>query len=516
MPTMNFGRLVDQQRIRRGHKPALISEDGDVWTYERLADATHATAVYLAEQGIGKGDRVVLMGMNSPDYVCAVLAVYRLGAVAVPLNYRLQVEEVDFLVRDSGAVAVLADAGHVAVLNPICDAVDITTRLVITPDPAAPSSWVDLRQVMRDHSGQAAPLCAVSFEDPQRIMYTSGTTNRPKGVVITHGMAFLNVLAQTTELELTSSETALVSSPLYHVAAWDSPGVGVLFNGGTLVIMRKFDAPLALRLIEEHRVTGGIFVQAILHGLRAASDGSRDLSSLRWIIFGAAAGELYREVHQMLPGTRLVQAYGMTEACSVIAYIDAAHAESKRGSVGTAVPFVEYRVVDPRENDAPPGVAGEVVIRGPKVTPGYWNDDSLTTEAWRGGWFHTGDIGVMDEDGFLYITDRLKDMIRSGGENVASQEIERIIYTHPLVSEVAVVGIPDPRWQEVPRAYIVLKPGAALTEEEVISHCREHLASFKTPKSVVFIEELPRNPSGKVLKRVLREQVANENPPVTV
>jgi fatty-acyl-CoA synthase len=505
MSSMNFGRLVDIQRVRRGTEPALITEDGEQWTYERLADAVHATAAFLTERGVGRGDRVALMGMNSAEYVAAVLAVYRLGAVAVPLNYRLQSEELEFLVRDSGAVAVMADADFIDVLDPICDDRSIGTRLVVHGSSAT-TTWLPLSQVMADHSGSRAPLCPVSFDDPQRIMYTSGTTSRPKGVVITHGMASLNVIAQTSELELTSSDTALVSSPLYHVAAWDSPGIGVLFNGGRLVIMRRFDAPLALRLIEEHRVTGGIFVQAILHGLRAAADGSRDLSSLRWIIFGAAAGELYREVQEMLPSTRLVQAYGMTEACSCIAYMDVAHAVSKRGSVGTAVPFVEYRVVDPSDHDAGPGVPGEVVLRGPKVTPGYWHDEELTAEAWRGGWFHTGDVGMVDEDGFLYITDRLKDMIRSGGENVASQEIERVIYNHPLVAEAAVVGIPDPRWQEVPRAYIVLKPGASLSEGELIAYCRDHLASFKTPKSVVFLGELPRNPSGKVLKRVLREE----------
>lgn len=506
MPTQNFARLVDLQRIRRADKAAVVSGEGDVWTYERLADSSHALAHHLSQQGIHKGQRVVLLGMNSPEYVCAVLAIYRLGAVAVPLNYRLQHEEVDFLVKDCGAVAVLADPGHIAMLDPICERLDIGTRLVLDEqDQSFPSpTWRSLKETFAEHSGQTVPLCDVAFGDVQRIMYTSGTTNRPKGVIITHGMAYLNVLAQTTELELTSSETVLISSPLYHVAAWDSPGVGILFHGGTLVVMRKFDAELALRLVEEHRVTGGIFVQAILHGLRAASDGSRDLSSLCWIIFGAAAGELYREVQEMLPTTRLVQAYGMTEACSCIAYIDPAHATSKKGSVGTAVPFVEYRVVDEMDDEVPRGVAGEVVLRGPKVTPGYWNDDSLTSESWRGGWFHTGDIGVVDDDGFLSITDRLKDMIRSGGENVASQEIERVIYAHPDVAEVAVIGVPDPRWQEAPRAYIVLKSGTSMTAEDVIDHCRAHLASFKTPKSVVFIDELPRNPSGKVLKRVLR------------
>jgi fatty-acyl-CoA synthase len=504
MTAMNFGRLVDLQRVRRETEPALITDE-DVWTYGRLADSVHATAAFLAERGVGKGDRVAVLGMNSPEYVCAVLAVYRLGAIAVPLNYRLQRVELEFLVRDSGAVAVICETEFVEVMHEICEDLRLRASVQLDGDGCGSPGWSLFSQVLADYSGREVPSAEVAFDDPQRIMYTSGTTSRPKGVIITHGMAALNVIAQTSELGLSSADRLLISSPLYHVAAWDSPGVGALFNGGALVIMRKFDAPLALRLIEEHQVTGGIFVQAILHSLRSASDGSRDLSSLKWIVFGAAAGELYREVREMLPTTRLVQAYGMTEACSSIAYMDVAHVVSKRGSVGTAVPFVEYRVVDENENDAGPGVQGEVVLRGPKVTPGYWGDEELTAQAWRGGWFHTGDVGMVDEDGFLYITDRLKDMIRSGGENVASQEIERVIYTHPLVSETAVIGVPHPRWQEVPKAYVVLKAGATLAEDDLLGYCRERLASFKTPKSVAFVDKLPRNPSGKVLKRVLRE-----------
>jgi acyl-CoA synthetase (AMP-forming)/AMP-acid ligase II len=280
----------------------------------------------------------------------------------------------------------------------------------------------------------------------------------------------------------------------------------VLWAGGALVLMRKFEPALALDIMERHGVTGGIFVQAMLHGLRAASGAGRDLSSLRWVIFGAAAGELYREIRQMLPTTRLIQAYGMTEACSAIAYMDEAHEMSKLGSAGSAVPFVVFLVVDDQNRAVPPGVAGEIVLRGPKVTPGYWADEQLTADAWRGGWFHTGDVGVVDTDGFITITDRLKDMIRSGGENVAGQEIERVLYTHPEVSEAAVIGVPDPRWQEVPKAFVVRKDGSAITEQEVIAHCRASLASFKTPKYVEFRESLPRNPSGKVLKRVLREE----------
>lgn len=511
MSQMNYAQVVDVQRVRRGDRPALIGADG-VWTYELLASRVHALAAYLAGRGVGKGDRVVLLGMNSARYVCAGLAIYRLGAVAVPLNYRLQREEMEFLVRDSGAVAALCEAEFAPVMDEVLAGLVAAggeqprARVLLDDEDPGSAGWTALTGVFDEYAGRTVPMADVEFDSPQRIMYTSGTTSRPKGVIVTHGMTALNALVQITELGMSENERVLISSPLYHVAAWDAPGVGVLYAGGTMVIMRKFDAAEALRLMEEHRITGGIFVQAMLHGLRGASGQARDLSSLRWIIFGAASGELYAEIRRMLPGTRLVQAYGMTEACSAIAYMDPAHEVSKLGTVGTAVPYVEYRVVGGDDEELPPGVPGEVVIRGPKVTPGYWGDPELTARAWRNGWFHTGDVGVVDEDGFLSITDRLKDMIRSGGENVASQEIERVIYTHPAVLEAAVIGVPDPRWQEVPKAYIVLKPGQNLTEQEMIAYCREHLASFKTPKHVEFLDHLPRNPSGKVLKRVLRER----------
>jgi acyl-CoA synthetase (AMP-forming)/AMP-acid ligase II len=505
MSASNYSRLVELQTVRNGDKVALITE-GDTWTYQRLAQTVRAIAAYLTERGVGLGDRVALQGMNSPEFISAVLAIYRVGAIAVPLNYRLQQEELGYLLRNAEVVLLFADGEFTEALDRAAEGMPIRGRVRFDARPGI-EGWSPLDRVLVEYDGAATPIAEVAEGDPQRIMYTSGTTSRPKGVVITHRMAHLNALTHAVEIGLSAADRVLVSSPLYHIAAWDAPGLGTLLLGGSLVVMRKFDADTALRMIERHRVTGGIFVQAMLHALRGASDESRDLSSLRWVIFGAAAGELYREIQRMLPTTRLVQAYGMTEACSAIAYIDHDHAAAKRGTVGTAVPFVEFRVADEQDRTVPAGTAGQILLRGPKVTPGYWADPELTAEAWRCGWFHTGDVGVVDEDGFLSITDRLKDMIRSGGENVASQEIERVIYTHPGVLETAVIGVPDPKWQEVPKAYVVCKTGVTISAEELIAHCRASLASFKTPKQVEFVDALPRNPSGKVLKRVLRQGI---------
>ena len=511
MSAANYSRFVESQAIRRADKVAIIGE-GAEWTYRQLAERVRAVAAFLADHGVGRGDRVALQAMNSAEYICTVLAVYRVGGIAVPLNYRLQEAELSYLLRNSQAVVIVAEGAFAPSLDNAAQGLDVRARIQLDPG-ALPPGWIGFEQVLADHAGRTVPVADVADTDPQRIMYTSGTTDRPKGVIVTHRMAHLNALTHVTELGLAEQDRVLVSSPLYHVAAWDAPGLGALFVGGSLVVLRKFDAATALEVIERHRITGGIFVQAMLHALRGAADGSRDLSSLRWVIFGAASGELYREIAELLPTTRLVQAYGMTEACSAIAYIDPAHARAKLGSVGSAVPFVEFRVVDENDHPVPAGTAGQVVLRGPKVTPGYWQDPELTATAWAGGWFHTGDVGVLDEDGFLSITDRLKDMIRSGGENVASQEIERILYAHPGVLETAVIGIPDDRWQEVPKAFVVPKAGVELSEQELIAHCRASLASFKTPKQVEFVEALPRNPSGKVLKRILRQGTRPEEHP---
>lgn len=509
MSAMNFGRFIDLARFRRESSPALITEDS-VWTYGQLAESTEAVAVYLDEQGVRRGDRVAILAMNCAEYVCCVLAIYRLGAIAVPLNYRLPRAELEYLLADSGSVAVICESQYLPVMTELVAGQPLHARLRVDvgldgDGESVVTGWDSFAAVVRQFAGRHIAVTEVRATDAQRIMYTSGTTSRPKGAIVTHEMAAYNVSAHATELDLTSADTVLVSSPLYHVAAWDSPGIGVLFHGGALVIMRRFEPMQALRLIEKHHVTGAHLVRTIVAQLQLAADDTHDLSSLRWIIIGGLSPEVYVEVAQLLAGTRLVQGYGMTEACSAISFIDAAHALSKLGSVGTAVPFVEFRVVDEVDLDVAPGVQGEVVIRGPKVTPGYWGDVAATESAWRGGWFHTGDGGVIDEDGYLTITDRIKDMIKSGGENIASTEIERVLYTHPAVAEVAVIGVPDPLWQEVPKAFVVLKSGALATAAELIVHCREQLASFKTPKSIEILSELPHNASGKVLKRTLRD-----------
>ena len=319
--------------------------------------------------------------------------------------------------------------------------------------------------------------------------------------------------AQVVELELGGADRVLVFAPLYHVGGLDVPGYAVWYAGGTIVLMRRFDPPSILRITEEQGITGMVMVATMVHLIRAEPD--RDLydtSSVKWLIFSQVTPALYRETRAAFPRARLVEGYGMTETCNGITYLDADHMESKIGTAGRPLHGIDVRIVDENDDEVAAEHVGEIVVRGPKVCDGYLDDPVATAEAFRNGWFHTGDIGKLDEDGYLTILDRLKDMIRSGGENVASSEIEAVVYELSFVHEAAVVGIPHPNWVEVPAVFVVPVAGETVDGEAIVAHCRANLGGFKVPKAVYVIDELPRNPSGKVLKRDLRENLADYEP----
>jgi acyl-CoA synthetase (AMP-forming)/AMP-acid ligase II len=338
-------------------------------------------------------------------------------------------------------------------------------------------------------------------------MYTSGTTGRPKGVMITHANLAWKNYAHITELGFTDADVGLACGPLYHVGALDLITTSMIAVGATTIIHRAFDAERVVDEIERSRVTcvwtAPAMVRAILD---VPGVEERDLSSVRLIIAGGEKMPVpyIERLRRTFPSAWFADAYGLTETVSGDTFLDSASTLSKLGSVGRPCQYLELDIWDEHGASVPPGERGEVVLRGPKVFKGYWRDPDATRAAFAGGWFHTGDIGLKDDDGYLYIVDRLKDMIVSGGENIASSEIERVLYEHESVVEAAVVGRPDDRWGEVPVAYVVLSSAATTAPEDLIEHCRRQLARFKVPKDVVLIDALPRNPSGKVLKRELR------------
>jgi acyl-CoA synthetase (AMP-forming)/AMP-acid ligase II len=367
----------------------------------------------------------------------------------------------------------------------------------------------DYEGAVRSHLGSRIATAVVGTDDIQRLMYTSGTTARPKGVPLTYGNVLWKVFGHVVEFGLVTTDRVLMAGPLYHVGALDLPGTGVLYVGGSAVILKKFDATQVMKSIEKERITTVWLAPAMVNAILNLNQLEQyDASSVRLIINGGEKMpvHLIERILRIFPNAWMSDAYGLTETVSGDTFLDREHVLAKIGSVGKPVIHLDVRIADDLGHDVSADQLGEILLRGPKVFKGYWNDPAATAATLVDGWFRTGDIGRIDAEGFLFIEDRKKDMIISGGENIASPEIERVLYQHEAVMEAAVVGVPDPRWGEVPKAFVVLKPGKLATAEELIELCRSQLAKFKVPKSIDFINALPRNPSGKVLKRELRNQ----------
>jgi acyl-CoA synthetase (AMP-forming)/AMP-acid ligase II len=339
-------------------------------------------------------------------------------------------------------------------------------------------------------------------------MYTSGTTGRPKGVMLTHANLAWKNYAHVVEFGFTRNDLGLACGPLYHVGALDLTTTSLIAVGATTVIHRAFDAAAVVEEIERSQVTTLWLAPAMVNAIMALPElERRDLSSVRVIINGGEKMPvpLIERIQRTFPSAWFADAYGLTETVSGDTFLDRDSTIAKLGSVGRPCLHLELDLWDPDGRSVPPGQRGEIVLRGPKVFTGYWRDPAATEAAFAGGWFHTGDVGVRDEDGYLFIVDRLKDMIVSGGENIAGSEVERVLYEHEAVLEAAVVGRPDERWGEVPVAFVARRDGFDTSAEELVEHCRARLARFKVPRDITFVEALPRNPSGKVLKRELRD-----------
>jgi fatty-acyl-CoA synthase len=479
---------------------------GETITYGEMAGRVAATAAGLHQRGVGRGDVVGLLSYNCPEFLEVVFAANHLGAIAMPINWRLAAPEVRYILEHSEARALVCDDALVAVADDATEGMEAAPLRACIAQPA-PSGWTalaDLRTAIAEV--EVAPTPAAG-DDVHRLMYTSGTTGRPKGVMITHANLAWKNLAHIVEFGFTSADLGLACGPLYHVGALDLTTTSLIAAGATTIIHPTFDAAAVVDELERSRVTTVWLAPAMVNAIMALPDiERRDLSSVGVIINGGEKMPipLIQRIQRTFPSAWFADAYGLTETVSGDTFLDRDSIITKLGSVGRPCLHLELDIWDEHGRSVPPGERGEIVMRGPKVFKGYWRDPEATAKAFAGGWFHTGDIGVRDEDGYLFIVDRLKDMIVSGGENIAGSEVERVLYEHGAVLEVAVVGRPDDRWGEVPVAHVVLRPGATTTADELVAHCRERLAKFKVPKDVTFIEALPRNPSGKVLKRELR------------
>ncbi|WP_431276173.1 acyl-CoA synthetase [Variovorax ureilyticus] len=479
------------------------------WTYAEFDAICSRVAGALARHGIGKGERVAVLARNSHAFAALRFALARIGAVLVPINFMLKSEEVAYILRHAGASVLATDTGLAALAREAA-ALDTSVRDFLwlpSEDPTDPVPGM-LRFDEFARSDAEPPEVDLQTADLAQIVYTSGTESTPKGAMLTHDAVIAQYVSCLVDAEIAGSDFTLHALPLYHCAQLDVFLGPSIYAGATNVITAKPTPDNLLPLIEKFRI-GSFFAPPTvwISLLRSPLFDATDLASLRKGYYGASIMpvEVMREIIRRLPQMRLWNLYGQTEIAPLATMLGPDDQLRKPGSAGRAVLNVETRVVDDWMNDVAVGEIGEVVHRSPHLMLGYFHDDERTRAAFDGGWFHSGDLATIDEEGYITIVDRKKDMIKTGGENVASREVEEMIYRLPQVSEVAVVGVPHPHWVEAVVAIVVPRAGQTLDEGQVLAHCSEHLAGFKTPKRVVFVEALPKNPSGKLLKRDLRK-----------
>jgi O-succinylbenzoate-CoA ligase len=482
-------------RSRPDHLAVVFGDD--TRTHAELHDRAARVATVLAGDGVGPGDRVALLLHNRIEFVESLLACHRLGAVAVPINFRLAPDEVDFVLADSGATVLICDSPP-----PAPGAV----RMVLEVGPAY--------EQMVASSPPRREIADVLDDDAALMCYTSGTTGRPKGAVLTHRNLVASTLSWIHEMQASEADVWLSGQPLFHIGGINGL-LPFLVLGATVIITptTSFDPEAALRLIDEHRVTMCIFVPTQWMAICSSNAVTRvDPRRLRVAMWGAspAPRRTLEAMEQTFPDAAIVSAYGQTEMSGATTLLKGPDSTRKMGSVGRPMLGVELRVVDDDLREAMPGAVGEIVYRGPNVMAGYHRQTEATQEAFAGDWFHSGDLARIDEEGYLWLVDRKKDMIVSGGENVYPAEVERVLLDHPVIAEVAVIGVPHARWGETPIAFVVANGDATIDEAELIAHCRKYLAGFKKPSAIVLVDELPRNAAGKILKRRLRETYGEE------
>ncbi|MDR7300257.1 long-chain-fatty-acid--CoA ligase [Haloactinomyces albus] len=501
------------RHARKIPEEVALRFEGSSRTYRELDERVTRLANALRQRGVEPGLRVAVMGLNSMEVVEAYLASARLGAICVPVNFRFVADEVAYVLSDSGATAAVVGAPMVGTMAKArSQAPSVSTCLVVDDDPHDAGQEAErYEDVLRNASAERIER-AVDERAPAFIMYTSGTTGRPKGAVLTHHNLLMHAFSSMAHLGAPGDDRVwLAAAPLFHIAGL-SGLLPTLLVGGRTVIMPsgRFDPTETVDLLERERVSSVFLVPAQWQAICNVADiAERDLSALRRISWGAAPAPtaLLRTMIDTFPRAEVITSFGQTECSPVTTTLRGEDALRKIGSIGTPMLNVEVRVVDDDMNDVPRGEVGEIVYRGPTVMREYWNKPRETAEVFRGGWFHSGDLVREDADGYLYVVDRKKDMIISGGENIYCAEVEDVLAGHPKVGEVALIGVPNHRWGETPLAVIAPRESSdPPTAADIDVWCRQHLAGYKRPREVAIVSELPRNPSGKVLKTELRSQ----------
>jgi fatty-acyl-CoA synthase len=486
------------RRARMSPGRTAVVHGDRAWTYEQLHQRATRVAHALAGLGVRAGDRVAYLGPNHPSFLEVLFGAGQLGAVLVPMNWRLAAGELAYIVRDSGATVLFHSPLQADVTGRLRDLVELSASVALDEE----------YEELLAAAGTEPLDEPVDPGDPCMILYTSGTTGAPKGALLTHGNATWNSINLLLDVDIAGDEVTLVVAPMFHVAALHQTVLPTLLKGGRVVLVPAFDPAQVLDLIARHRVTYLFGVPTMFLAMtQSPAWAGADLSSVRAAICGGAPVPQALLAAYQQRGITFMQGYGLTEASAGVLFLRRDDSERKAGSAGTSVFFGDVRLVRPDGEPAAPGEPGEILYHGPNVMAGYWHRPAETAAALSAdGWLHTGDIGVADEDGFISIRDRTKDMIISGGENIYPAEVEDAIYQHPDVAACAVIGVPDEHWGEVGRAVVVTRDGVALTADDLLAFLAGRIAKFKVPKSVVFTDELPRTASGKVLKNQLRSR----------
>ena len=503
-----IGGLLAARAGRYGDKDFLYSAaDGRVFTYRQFAAEVDRFAGCLAALGVGKGDRVSLYLTNSAEYLIAYFACFQIGAWAGPVNALLKGEEIEFIISNSAAAAVVTQPDLLPQVEKVRDRLP-SLRHIIT---VATDQWSERWPVAGGRwsvNSEASSFAQPAAADEAVIIYTSGTTGKPKGVLLTHGNLLTNAREIAEWLRLTEDDRSLMIMPLFHVNALMTTGLAALWAGGSIVLAERFSASRHWQLIARYGVTYFGSVATMLSLLNqtypnGVPDGCA-VSRLRFALCGSAPVPVeVLKTYERLFNCPVIEGYGLSES-SCRSSFNPVDGRAKPGSIGLPIGN-EMRIVDDEDRPLGPLEVGEIVLRGANLMKGYYRNDEATEKAFRSGWFHTGDLGYRDEEGFFYIVDRKSDMIIRGGENIYPREIDEVLYRHPQIKDAATVGVPDPLFGEAVKSFVVLKDGESLTEEEVIAYCREHLADFKCPKTVAILADIPKGPTGKLLKKELRE-----------
>lgn len=503
MDAQGIGFWLTKRAFLSGDREALVDGPRRL-TYRELNSRVNRLCNYFQLSGLRQGDRCAMLAYNCLEYVEIIFAAAKLGLILVPLNWRLSPAELAFNLADSKTDSLVFDPGFTETVNAL-QAQVVIKRLLVLGSTAIADAQAYEEMLAAQSEDETYPDKPVGLDTPHIIMYTAGTTGRPKGAVLSQGASFWNAVNLNQEMYFTRDDRNLLSLPLFHIGGIGLFTLPMLYAGGTVVIQRVFDPAETFKLLAEERITLFFGVPAIfLFLIQDSGFHPQAFETVRLVMSGGAPlpVSLVKQYHDA--GIILQQGFGMSEAAPSICTLSKELSLKKAGSIGRAVFHLDVRVVDENMQDLPVDQVGELIIRGPNVMQGYWERPEATAAAFLGGWFHTGDLARMDEDGDVYIVDRKKDMYISGGENVYPAEVENALYEHPDVSEAAVIGVSDPKWGEIGRAFVVPKPGKGIDEAALLNCLKERLARFKLPKAVVIVDKLPRNAAGKVMKNILK------------